>query len=139
MGSFYLDHCTQLTKTATVVPLTSYDASTDFFFDVRGMNRKGILIQNVGATGATGTFSVLGSLDDMKLDTGNTGAATFEARAAARQTPNVAWDITHLGDTTVAPAGQTFAEFSNNYTFVKVRVKSAGDTTMVVKAVASSN
>ena len=139
MGDFNIPHVTQFTKKKTIVPLSSYDASTDTIIDVRGMNRKAILVQNTGSTGATGTYSILASIDEMQPTTGVTGAATFEARASARQTPNVDWDITHLGDTGIAPGAQSFVEFTNNYSLLKVRVKNAGIATMVVKAIAATN
>ena len=118
MGSFFLDHVQQLYTTETRVPLAGYTGSTDMVFDVRGMSRKGLLIKNAGASGATASieYSVLGSVD---------GGGEY--------------DINHLTGATLAAAGQTFMEFNNSYTHAKVRVLSAGDTTVVVKHIASSN
>jgi hypothetical protein len=118
MGNYFLDHVQQLYTTETRVPLTGYTGSTDMVFDVRGMDRKGLLIKNAGPTGSTAgiEYSVLASVDG-----------------------GVEYDISHLAGATLAAAGQTFIEFSNNYTHAKVRVLSAGATTVVVKHIASSN
>ena len=118
MSSFFLDHVQQLWVTETRVPLTGYTGSTDMVFDVRGMDRKALLVKNAGASGATAgiEYSILASVDG-----------------------GVEYDVNHLVGATLAAAGQTFIEFNNNYTHVKVRVESDGDTTVVVKHIASSN
>lgn len=136
MSSFVIDHVSHLIKTVDVVPGTTYGSDTDMVLDVRGMNRKDILIQNTGATGIT--YTIVASLDAENLhNPGQTGPiAEVEA---ARMVNNVDYDIIHTTEASLAPSAQIRIAFTDLYTYVKVRVKSAGTTAVTIKANASTN
>ena len=138
--SFFIDHVTQLTSTKTITPLTDYNVTTDYLWDVRGMNRKDVLIMASGATGMTGiSYTVQASMDDANLHNGPTGAATWDERAAARMVNNVSYDITHSNETSLVAGAQVRIAFTDLYTFMKIRTKSAGSASVTIKANAASN
>lgn len=113
MGSFHIDQVQHLWESAEIGPTADYSEDTDKVFDVRGANHKTLLVKNDGVSGID--FQVLGSID---------GGAEY--------------DIEHATGT-VGTDDQEQLDFTNLYTHLKVRTKSAGAATVTVKIITSSN
>jgi hypothetical protein len=135
--SFVIDHVTHFIKTKDITPGVTYDASTDMVIDVRGMNRKDILIKNAGATGIT--YTILASLDDVNLHNTPESFPTWDERITQKMTNNIEYDVVHTADTALGATSQVILAFTNLYTFLKIRVKSPGVTTITIKANAATN
>jgi hypothetical protein len=136
MGSYIVGCDSHFIKTRDITPGTTFSADTDMVLDVRGMNRKDILIKNAGATGIG--YTILASLDDENLNhPGLTG--TIAEVAAARMVNDVEYDVVHTAYTTLANAAQVRIAFTDLYTFMKIRTSSPGTTAIVIKANMSTN
>jgi hypothetical protein len=99
-------------KRGPTTALAAYSATTDWVIDIRGQNDKVVIVKNTGA-GAL-TYTILGSIDSPDL--GLKGQADFIPE----------WDLTHLGDTVVAPAASSIQKFPDYYTYILIRVKGVG-------------
>lgn len=118
MASYVMDPISSFTdKRAGIVATALYADATSWVIDIRGQNDKIIIVKNTGA--AALTYNILASIDD-ELD----GA--------------LEWDLVHLGDTVVAPAGMSVQKFSDYYTYLKVQVQGVGGVA-TIKAAATGN
>ena len=96
-----------------IVPLATYDATTDTVIQIIGLNQKAVMIKNTG--GAALTYSIIASLDR-----------------------GIEYDLTERADTVVNSAAQDIYRFTEYYTHIKIRLKSAGSTTATIKAAGQS-
>lgn len=125
MGNYVLDPISSFTdKRGPITALANYDATTDWVVDLRGQNDKVIVVKNTGAAGLT--YTILGSIDSP--DFGLQGQSDFVPE----------WDLTHLADTVVAPAGISIQKFPDYYTYILIRVKGVGGIA-TVKVAATGN
>jgi hypothetical protein len=121
MGVLVMDPLSSFTQRfGPITPLAAYDPTTSITIDVRAQRDKVLLIKNTG--GAALTFTILASIDSPKEEDG--------------YTPE--FDIVHLGDTVVAPAGQSLQAFTNYYSMVQIQVKGVGSIA-VIKAAGFGN
>jgi hypothetical protein len=125
MGNYVMDPISSFTdRRGPITALAAYDDATSWVIDIRGQNDKVVIVKNTGA-GAL-TYNILGSIDSP--DMGLKDQAPFVQE----------WDLIHLGDTVVAPAGVSIQKFSDYYTYLKVQVKGVGGIA-TIKVAATGN
>ena len=117
MPNYVMDPISSFTRrTGPITALAAYDDTTSVLVDLRGQNDKIIIVKNSGA-----------------------GALTFNILASADSFPDpVEWDITHLGDTVVAPGATNVQMFSAYYPTMIIQVKGVGGIA-TVKVAATGN
>jgi hypothetical protein len=113
MGNNVLDVDSSFHQLNNVTPLVAYDASTSIVLDIQGMNNKAILIKNTG--GNSLDWRILGSFD---------GGATY--------------DLTEKAEVALASTTNELYRFTNDYTHIKIDIKSTAGTTAVVKTIGQS-
>lgn len=117
MGNNVMDPISSFTERhGPIAALAAYDASTSIRIDIRGQNDKVVIVKNTGSSALT--FNILGSIDSVP--------------------DAIEWDLTHLGDTVVAPAGMNAQKFPDYYTYLLIQVKGVGGIA-TVKIAATGN
>lgn len=125
MGAYVMDPISSFTdKRGPTAALAAYSATTDWIIDLRGMNDKVVIVKNSG--GSALTYTILGSID----------SPDYKVPEQDEFVPE--WDLTHLGDTVVAPAAMSIQKFSDYYTYLCIRVKGVGGIS-VIKIAATGN
>ena len=113
MGTYVMDPISSFTdKRGPTTALAAYSATTDWIIDLRGQNDKVVIVKNTGA--AALTYTILGSID----------SPDYKVPEQTEFVPE--WDLTHLGDTVVAPAAMSIQKFPDYYTYILIRVKGVG-------------
>ena len=124
MGNYVMDPISSFTdKRGPITAIATYDVTTDWAIDLRGQNDKVIIVKNTGAAGLT--YTILGSIDSPDY-----GASLTDF------VPE--WDLTHVGDTVVAPAGSSILKFPDYYTYILIRIKGVGGIA-TIKVAAAGN